>query len=181
MRTAKALEMQRADRQQVQKLTREGGGRGQCKKASLSPCRLLHPAKNLQDPLTDLASTTRTTFLSAWGTRPYLSSSAKRKRERRASLQERPFRGSIRTQSQIGEGGFSEGGASPLQGLHHSKDGIPGAMELKFAPSPTLPPSYLFVSSSSSSSGSVAAITTSHSAAAAILPPGPESRVGGRR
>ena len=78
-------------------------------------------------------------------------------------------------------GGSSAGGASPLQGLHHSKDGIPGAMELKFAPSPTLPPSYLFASSSSSSSGSVAAITTSHSAAAAILPPGPESQVGGRR
>lgn len=83
--------------------------------------------------------------------------------------------------SDWGGGVFSEGGASPLQGLHHSKDVVPGAMELKLASSPTLPPSYLFASSSSSSSGSVAAITTSHSAAAAILPPGPESRVGGRR
>ncbi|KAJ8786886.1 hypothetical protein J1605_023318 [Eschrichtius robustus] len=51
-------------------------------------------------------------------------------------------------------------------------------MELQLAPSPTLPPAYLFASSSSSSSGSVSAITTSHSAAAAILPPGPESRRG---
>ena len=105
----------------IQKLTREGGGRGQCKKASLSPCRLLHPAKDLQDPLRDLSSTTRTTFLSAWGTRPYLSSSAKRKQETRASLQERPFRGSIRTQSQIGGGvlggrGIASTGVAPQQG-----------------------------------------------------------------
>lgn len=165
----------------MQKLARGGGGRGRCKKSSSPLRRLPHPATNLPDPLRDLASAMRTTFLSAGETRPSLSSPARRKLEGRADLRERPFRGSIRTRAQIGGGGVSEGGASPRQGLHHGKDGVPGATELKLARSPTLPPGYLFASSSSSSSGPVAAITTSHSAAAAILPPGPESRVGGRR
>lgn len=74
-------------------------------------------------------------------------------------------------------GGMSAGEASSL----HLGVCLAGKLTFPKPRAASSPSGYLFASSSSSSSGSVAAITTSHSAVAAILPPGPESRVGGRR
>lgn len=109
----------------MQKLARGGGGRGRCKKSSSPLRRLPHPATNLPDPLRDLASAMRTTFLSAGETRPSLSSPARRKLEGRADLRERPFRGSIRTRAQIGGGGSRRAGHRLDRGCTTARTGFP--------------------------------------------------------
>ena len=164
----------------AQKLTRAGGGRGRCKEvvivAAQPPPSHNRPLRSPPRPglytKGDIAPCLENQAV------PQLSSQAEAGGEGRPPGA--PLQGVHPDLSQMG-GGVAEGGASPQHGLHHGRDGFPGATELKLAPSTTLLPGYLFASSSSSSSGSVAAITTSHSAAAAILPPGPKRRVGGRR
>lgn len=152
------------------------------RKSSSMPRRLPHPAADLGGSTP--ASTMRTTF---FPTAELGRASAPREAEA-AQGERRPLRTSLQggpmsTPAQIGEGRGEAicrrlGIVSTFGGC---RVGLPGFTNPKPASPVILPPGYLFASSSSSSSGSVPAITTSHSAVAAILPPGPESRVGGRR
>lgn len=105
---ARALKMQSADRQKCTEL-REDGGRERLRKLSLPPRRLPHPTTDLRYPQgTDLYRTDDLPL--CWKTRPSLGSPARRKREGRTDLRERPLRGSIRTGLQMVGGGLRRAG-----------------------------------------------------------------------
>lgn len=172
--------MQSAGRQQCTEVNKRRGTGGRCKEVVIvaaSPT----PQQTSEIPLKDPVSTIKATFLLAGEQGCTSAPQPGGSRRGEPTSGSPPSGGLSRLISNGGGGRVAEGGASPQHGSHHGRDGFPGVMELKLAPSTPPLPGYLFASSSSCSSGSVAAITTSHSAAAAILPPGPERRVGGRR
>lgn len=158
------------------------------RKSSLTSRRLPHSAADLWDsyppPPRRPGLNDEVDLLPRGRTRPCLKLPARRKQKGVADPLSVPLRGGGESLYRLrSDGGVvcKRGIVSTFGACLTGESTFPQATSCKLASSMALPPGYLFASSSSSSSGSVAAITTSHSAVAAILPPGPKSRVGGRR
>lgn len=96
VRRAKVLEMESADRQQCTEVNEKEGVRGDVRKSSSTPRRPPPLAPDLRNCPPRLGLSYKDDRPLSWRRRPCLSSFARRKRERKADPQERPFRGSIR-------------------------------------------------------------------------------------